>query len=121
MNVRTIVLLGLYALGMSVGQVFFKLAANRIRDPGSGAVSLPALLNNGYFYAAIMLYGILSVLWVGVLAQAALSRAYPFVALAFVFTPLLAWWVFGEPLTPAYLVGALLVCGGLVVLASRPM
>jgi drug/metabolite transporter (DMT)-like permease len=105
-----ILLLAAYAAGMAGGQLLFKLAAQRL-TPGAGlGERLIELAGNAWFLAAFALYGVLALIWVWILTFTPLSRAYPFVALAFAITPLLGAWVFAEP------IGWRLV-GGVVVIA----
>jgi drug/metabolite transporter (DMT)-like permease len=104
--------LAAYSVGMAGGQMLFKLAAVRSipnRSLGERAVDL---IQNGYFLAALFLYAGLSVLWVWILSVTPLSRAYPFVALAFVLTPLLGGIFFDEVISIRLLGGmALILCG----------
>lgn len=115
LSLLQVVVLATYAAGMAGGQMLFKLAADRV--PGAAGAGFPerilGLALNGYFIAAVLLYGLLSVLWVWVLTFTPLSRAYPFVALAFAVTPLLAAALFHEPLGMRLLAGIGLVVGGL--------
>ena len=53
----------------------------------------------GYFFVALILYAALTVLWVWIQSFTPLSRAYPFLALAFALTPALGCLVFAEPLS----------------------
>jgi drug/metabolite transporter (DMT)-like permease len=48
----------------------------------------------------------------------ALSRAYPFVALAFAITPLLGGFIFGEQIAMRLILGITLILGGLLLVAS---
>jgi drug/metabolite transporter (DMT)-like permease len=106
-------LLTAYAIGMSGGQVLFKMAAMRYAaDAGTGE-RLFSLLSNVYFLAAMMLYAAFAVLWVWILTFTPLSRAYPFVALAFAITPLLGGMLFGEPISLRLLAGIMLILAGL--------
>ena len=57
-------------------------------------------------------------LWVWVLTFTPLSRAYPFVAIAFALTPLLGALVFGEPLSLRLLVGVAVVAVGFFLIAG---
>ena len=104
-----ILMLATYAAGMAGGQLLFKLAAQRL-TPGAALGRLVELAANPWFYAAFALYCALALVWIWILTFTPLSRAYPFVALAFAITPLLGAWVFAEP------IGARLV-GGIVVIA----
>jgi drug/metabolite transporter (DMT)-like permease len=107
-------LLVFYALGMAAGQLLFKSAALRYgAATGDTGQRLFGLLHDFYFLAAIVLYAGLSVFWVWVLTFTPLSRAYPFVALAFAITPLLGGLIFGEVLSSRLLMGLMLIIGGL--------
>lgn len=100
-----------YAVAMAGGQLIFKLAANRATPDGSLIERLLALINP-YFVLAIVLYAGLSVLWVWILTFTPLSRAYPFVALAFAITPVLGILIFAEPFSTKLAIGiALILCG----------
>lgn len=113
-----ILLLAGYALGMVGGQMLFKLAALQLPAQAGAAARLASLAQNGWFVAAVLLYGALSVFWVWVLTFTPLSRAYPFVALAFAVTPLVAAFAFSEPLSLRLVLGILVIAGGLVLVAG---
>jgi len=53
-------------------------------------------------------------LWVYILRTVPLSFAYPFSALGFVLVPVAAKLIFGESIGRMYLIGAVLVIGGLL-------
>jgi drug/metabolite transporter (DMT)-like permease len=109
-----IVLLLAYAAGMAAGQLLFKGAALRLASPAASAGErILALFQNGYFLAALALYAALAILWVWVLSFTPLSRAYPFVALAFAVTPLLGGLVFDETISLRLVFGVLLILSGL--------
>ena len=78
-----VALLIAYATGMAGGQVLFKAAALRYLPDGTVAERAVSLVFNAYFLGAVALYVALTVLWVWLLTFIPLSRAYPFVALAF--------------------------------------
>ena len=107
-----------YAAGMAGGQLLFKAAALRYLADGSAGERAASLLFNVYFVAAVALYIALTVLWVWLLTFIPLSRAYPFVALAFAITPLVGGLLFAEPITAKLLAGIVLLLGGLVMIAS---
>ena len=100
-----------YALAMAVGQVLFKLASNRLQQ----ADTLVAKATDPALLGAFALYGGLSIAWIALLRGAPLGAAYPFVALSFVFTPILSALVFGDRLTPTYGIGLCLICAGVIV------
>ena len=113
-----VVLLVAYAAGMVGGQMLFKAAALRYQPDATGAERAFSLICNAYFLGAVALYVALTVLWVWLLTFIPLSRAYPFVALAFAITPLLGGMVFAEPITVKLLAGIALLLGGLLLIAS---
>ena len=111
-------LLFAYAIGMAGGQLLFKSAALRYVSDAPLAERLFSLVANVYFLAAVGLYVTLTVVWVWILTFTPLSRAYPFVALAFAITPLLGGLVFAEPITTRLMLGIGLILGGLLLVAS---
>ncbi|MEA2948599.1 MAG: hypothetical protein QOI40_3929 [Alphaproteobacteria bacterium] len=113
-----IALLLAYAAGMAGGQLLFKAAALRYVPDGPVGERLLSIVLNSYFLGAMVLYGGLTILWVWVLTFTPLSRAYPFVALAFAITPLLGGLVFGEPIGLRLMLGIALILGGLLLVAS---
>ena len=103
----------LCVLGISIGQLLFKKAAAALPS----AISLTDLLQNWWLMAALVLYGITTLGWVWVLRHAPLHLAYPFMGLAFLIVPTLAWTFLGEPLHWRTLAGGVLIMAG-VALAS---
>jgi drug/metabolite transporter (DMT)-like permease len=119
LSLSQIALLTFYAIGMSGGQVLFKMAAMRYgATDGSAGERLFGLLYNVYFLAALVLYAAFSILWVWILSFTPLSRAYPFVALAFAVTPLLGGMFFNEAISLRLLAGIVLILGGLFLVAG---
>ena len=113
-----IALLAAYAAGMAGGQILFKLAAQRLTPGGTFAERLVELFGNAYFLAAFALYCGLALAWVWILTFTPLSRAYPFVALAFAITPLLGAWVFAEPIGPRLVAGIVVIAVGLFLVVG---
>ena len=118
LGVSQITLLIGYAVAMSAGQLLFKAAAQLGVSEPSLPTRLIAIAGNAYFVAAMLLYIGLTVLWVWILTFTPLSYAYPFAALAFAMTPLLAAAVFGDPISMRVMLGCLLIVCGIVVVAS---
>ncbi len=115
LTLSQVALLTSYALAMAGGQALFKLAATRFAIPGSIAERSLAALQSGYFIAGLALYLVLAAIWVWILSFTPLSRAYPFVAIAFAVTPLIGAMMFAEPLSTRLLLGIALVLCGLVL------
>jgi drug/metabolite transporter (DMT)-like permease len=114
-----ILLLVAYATGMSGGQILFKMAALRYGASGGGLGDrLLGLASNAYFIAALVLYAGFAILWVWILSFTPLSRAYPFVALAFALTPLLGGLFFGDAISFRLMAGILFILCGLFLVTS---
>lgn len=113
-----ILLLAGYAAGMAGGQLLFKLAAQRLTAGASLGQRLIELSGNPWFLAAFALYCALALAWVWILTFTPLSRAYPFVALAFAITPLLGAWVFAEPIGGRLVLGILVIAVGLFLVVG---
>lgn len=99
--------------GIATGQLLFKKAATA----ASNAPFLEAWVFNGWLLAALVLYGAMTLLWIWLLRHVPLYVAYPFMGLAFLIVPVLAWALLGEPLTWQTLAGGGLILAG-VTLAS---
>lgn len=113
MNSLTIALTVLCVTGIACGQLLFKQAATAL-PPHPTAVDW---LTNGWLIAALALYGLTTLGWVWILRHAPLHLAYPFMGLAFLIVPTLAWLFLGEPLHWRTLAGGALIMAG-VALAS---
>jgi drug/metabolite transporter (DMT)-like permease len=118
LSLTQVALLCGYAAGMAGGQVLFKLAALRLAGEAPLGERMFALLQSWAFLAALVLYAALALLWVWVLSFTPLSRAYPFIALAFAVTPVLGGLLFGEPLSLRLLIGIGVVLCGLVLVTG---
>ena len=116
LSVLQIVAPAAYSMGMAGGQILFKLAALRVSPERPFTEGIVALLQNGYFLSALAGYFALAIIWVWILSFTPLSRAYPFVALAFAVTPIFSAVLLSEPLTTRLIVGiAVILCGLLLV------
>ncbi len=106
-----------FPVAIAAGQILFKRAASQV---GSG-MSMSWLLDVARLpsmWIAVTLYAAATVLWVRILTTVPLSRAYPFVALAFVLVPAAGYLFFQETITPRYALGTALIIAGVFV-ASR--
>ena len=99
---------------ISIGQLLFKQAA-------SALPSEPQLLDwvlNGWLISSLALYGLTTLGWVWILRHAPLHLAYPFMGLAFLIVPTLAWLFLGEPLHWRTLAGGALILAGVALAAN---
>ncbi len=92
---------------MVCGQILFKLAANR------GTVE--QMLLSWQLWAACILYGIVTLLWVLLLRKLELSKAYPIMAATYVFVPIAAVLFLGERVNLLYLAGIALIISGIIL------
>ena len=113
---RTLGLLGV-AASLGCGQLLFKMAAERLVI-GQGLERLARSFVSQPMVAALGLYALATVAWVYLLRGLPLSRAYPFVALAFALVPLMSHFAFGDALGARYLVGLAFILGGLYLTAT---
>ncbi|MBS0639449.1 MAG: SMR family transporter [Acetobacteraceae bacterium] len=121
----TLPVLGLILLSITlsaIAQVLFKVGMSSagVKQALAGGSPLDAAL--AVFLSAgvlggLSLYGIGTVLWLGVLSKTEVSLAYPFVGLGFVFTALIGWLLFGESLTLMRIAGIALIIAGIVVIS----
>jgi multidrug transporter EmrE-like cation transporter len=120
----TILLLILASIGLgAVAQVLMKLgmtAAPMRETLGTGAPVriVAAVLTSPGVMGGLALYGIGTVLWLGVLSRVELSQAYPFVGLSFVLAAVLGYFVFADALSATRVAGIVLIVAG-VVLVGR--
>ncbi|WP_325344848.1 EamA family transporter [Xylophilus sp.] len=96
-------------LALAVGQVLFKLAARNMVD---AAPLVQQILFNGHLWVALAVYAVATAFWIVLLRHIPLALAYPFVALAFFFVPLLGHWLLQEPLRWQNMVGGMFILLG---------
>ena len=107
----------------AVAQVLMKLGmtAAAMREAlatGAAAPVVLAVLTSPGVMGGLALYGIATVLWLGVLSRVELSQAFPFVGLSFVLAAVLGYFVFAEAVSAMRVAGIALIVAG-VVLVGR--
>lgn len=100
----------LCVIGLSIGQILFKISAAALAECGSFFSMKPAAI----LFAAMCLYCTMSVAWVWVLRTVELGRVYPLMALAFIFVPLGSHLVFRENFHAQYFIGIALIMIGIL-------
>ncbi len=119
-----ILLLILASVGLgAVAQVLMKLGmiAGPMREALATGAPVPivvAVLTSPGVMGGLALYGIATVLWLGVLSRVELSQAYPFVGLSFVLAAVLGYFVFADAVSATRVAGIALIVAG-VVLVGR--
>ena len=100
---------------MSAGQVLFKMVALRANlQQTYFSASVLSLL-----FVALAVYGAATLVWIRVLQTTPLSLAYAFVALSFVVVPVLSMIIFREALSLRFVIGAVVIVAGIVIVAGR--
>jgi drug/metabolite transporter (DMT)-like permease len=116
-SVRQLVELLCFPVAIAAGQILFKRAASQI-PAGSGGSWILEVARLPTMWVAVALYAAATLLWVRILTTVPLSRAYPFVALAFVLVPAAGYFFFHEPITIRYALGTALIVVGVAVAAG---
>ncbi|UDQ78774.1 EamA family transporter [Erwinia rhapontici] len=98
-------------LGISTGQILFKLSASAMEKAGS-FFSQKAII---ILFSAFVLYGLTTIAWVWVLQKIELGKAYPLMALAFVIVPIGSYFFLGEKFNTQYVAGVLCICVGIIL------
>ncbi len=98
-------------IAISAGQLLFKVAGMEIMAVGSWE-SWKVLRIVGI---AAIIYGLTTLLWIHLLSQVPLNKAYVIMASSFILVPLSSHFLFHEVLTIGYLIGAVIIFLGIVV------
>lgn len=104
----------------TIGQILLKHVMRGVGPIAMAQVSSPwrtvqQLAFNPLFLLAVALYILGFLIWLVVISKLDLSYAYPILALAYCFVPLLSWWAFGEHVSPLRWVGIAIIFAGVVV------
>jgi drug/metabolite transporter (DMT)-like permease len=106
----------LLAVMMACGQLLFKVAAQTIKGPiAPNLHSIVQLVFNPYLVTSLAIYGVATILWVLLLRDTDLSKAYLVFALSLVFVPLAGRFLFHEPFSFQLLLGIAIILLGLAV------
>tara|TARA_B110000008_G_C16708489_1_gene459777 strand:+ start:88 stop:468 length:381 start_codon:yes stop_codon:yes gene_type:complete len=122
-NIQIIQLIG-FAFLMSTGQMLFKKTAISIKalssEIGEAASIIDSILRAiqiPWFYSALIIYGLATILWLYILQRIPLSIAYPFSALAMLIVPIFSYIIFNEKLTYSYFMGSILIVSGIAIIS----
>ena len=109
---------------MSSGQMLFKKTAISIaaysKNIGEAAGIVDSViraLQIPWFYFALLVYGLATVLWLYILQRIPLSIAYPFSALAMLIVPIFSFLIFKERLSYSYFMGSILIVSGIAIIS----
>jgi len=111
MSLLQILIAILCVIAISAGQLLFKRASIVINEAGTWMSFKVWML----VAIALAIYGTATLLWIGLLRQVELNRAYLFMALSFVIVPCASLLIYGESISIGYLAGAGMVIIGLYI------
>ena len=72
---------------------------------------------NPYVVVGLAIYVGGTLFWLAALSRVDLSYAYPFASLSYVVMLVAAWQIFNENITPSRLLGTLVICVGVLLVA----
>jgi len=99
-------------------QLAFKWGADGLEGLDFGPTMWARSLTLPGVWLAVLGYIATFVVWMAILRDMPLSRAFPMTGLAYVTVPLCAWLAFGERITPLLATGIGLIIAGVVVLGG---
>jgi len=106
----------------TAGQLLLKLGMDQV---GHFAFSLHNIIPigirialNPYVVAGICCYVLSLVVWLMILSRAEVSYAYPMLSLGYIITAVAAYYLFGEDLSLARILGIVLVIIGVILIAK---
>lgn len=103
-------------------QLFIKKGMFNIGVVSLDATHLSGLLLKGVTNIPIMLgmlsYAISIITWMVVLSRVNVSLAYPFLSIGYIFTAIMAYAFFNEPMTIQKIIGIIVICIGVLILSS---
>ena len=112
-------LFGVFLAFDTAVQIAFKLAAKELGDGAFDAGWLTAAATSPMVWCAVLLYLTVFVLWMLILQQIDLSRAFPLTALTYVTVPAAGMLFFHESLTLAQAGGIALILVGVVLVGQN--
>lgn len=105
-------------LGISSGQIFFKLAAGSIALSRDILLVLYSVVSNVYLLVGLAIYVVATFLWIALLRVTPLKQVYPMIALSYIFVPILSRLFLGEPLEAKCILGGCIIIIGVIVSVS---
>lgn len=108
----------LQSLLLTGGQVFLKLALNRMPSFSWTRAFWWSLLTNWQFAACGLLFALASLLWMYIVKVFPFSTAYPMVSMSYVFGMMAAIVIFHEEVSVAKWIGVVLIVLGCMLIAK---
>jgi drug/metabolite transporter (DMT)-like permease len=119
--VRQFVLIVITVILNVVGQMAMKRGMTAVGAITLDFSRLPDVLSRTFTQPYVLLgiaaYGLSSVFWLVILSRVDLSYAYPALSLGYVLIVVLSWLLLNESVSVTRLVGVLVVCTGVLLVA----
>lgn len=121
MHMKSLLLIFVSVILGVLGQLSMKQGMLRV-----GYVSLELTkLSSSFFHIittpfvllGLFLYAVSAMFWLVVLSRVELSYAYPMISIGYVFVIFFSWVLFHEHISSSRILGALLICSGVLLLA----
>lgn len=109
LSIGVVALIVATVLLLALGQVLFKTASVGMQ------LARPMSMLSWSLFAALVIYGVATMMWLLVLSKVPLSVAFGFYGLNFVIVPMFSWWLLSEPLKPQVLVGGCVIMIGIII------
>ena len=103
------------------GQLLLKQGMLRVGRVGELDGVIPKLIKafmNPFVIGGITTYGFTTMIWLVVLSRIKLSVAYPMISLGYVISIFCAWFLFKESVPKVRVMGAIVICIGVYLVAS---
>jgi drug/metabolite transporter (DMT)-like permease len=108
-------------VGGAAGQVLLKMGMNSLGpltlSAGQFLRIIWSMATNLYVIIGLAIYMLGVVFWLAAISRVDLSFAYPFASLSYVLMLLVSWGIFGEKISLLRLVGTIVICVGVLIIA----
>lgn len=111
MAIKTIILIAVEIILMAVAQIFFKKSGVFFAN-NKDLSFIYRFAINPYFYVAIFIFAIATIIWVVILSKERLSIVYPILSLAYVVAAILGSFFLNEKITALNFIGVLIIIAG---------
>ena len=104
-----------------MGQILFKHGMNtvgRVNDIRDVFGKLTQAFLNPYILSGIAIYGFTTLVWLIILSRVKLSIAYPLLSSGYVLSILFSWLLFKESIPKIRIIGAVIICIGVYLVAQ---
>ena len=104
-----------------MGQILFKHGMNtvgRVNNIRDALGKLTQAFLNPYVLSGIAIYGFTTLIWLVILSRVKLSIAYPMLSFGYVLSILFSWMLFKESIPKVRIMGALIICIGVYLVAQ---